>query len=220
MRSRPGGYLAVKEALGTPPVTVVAPTSDKRVKDAAITNYHEMGAKAFVLYHESGTKLDTPFEWRGGLLVRPSDFGVTRWKADGMAEESFWWNMLSIPRYAAQFDPAKYLKDQLAAWTASRPPFVTVLIHENDFERKGPESWTLCFYADRDRTVPRTPPYPLDAPDLSTPRPAAEKEAIWAVYEELVAYAAANLTVATSAEIVEMARAALVEGDPKLDPKK
>lgn len=220
VRSRPGGYTAVGRALGKWPVTVVAPTSDLRVKDAAIANYHAMGARALVLYHESGTKLDTPFEWRGGLLVRPSDFSVTRWRAEGLAEESFWWNMLSSPEYGQRFDPTRYLKDQLAARTASRPPFVTVLIHENNFERKGPESWTLCFYEDRDRTAPRTPPYPLDAPDLSTPRPAAEKEAIWAAYEGLVAYAATNLTVATSAEIVEMARATLVEGDPKLDPKK
>jgi len=56
------------------------------------------------------------------------------------------------------------------------------------------------------RGAPLPPPWDLSAPDPSRPRSEADQAAIWQAYEELVAYAAANLTVVTSEDIVEMAK--------------
>ena len=68
-----------------------------------------------VEHHESGTEMDRPFEFVAGLLVRPSDFSVTRWpvSASGSGRNNFWWNMLSTPR-AGDYNPVGYLKRRLA----------------------------------------------------------------------------------------------------------
>lgn len=52
---------------------------------------------------------------------------------------------------------------------------------------------------------PLSPPYDLNAPDPSRPRTEEDKIAIFAAYEELVAFAAENLTVVTSEDILKMA---------------
>ena len=56
------------------------------------------------------------------------------------------------------------------------------------------------------KTNPLSAPFDLNAPDPSRPRTDEDKAAIFAAYEELVAYAAAYLTVVTSEDILEMAR--------------
>jgi acetyl esterase/lipase len=157
------------------------------------------------MYHEVGTKVDKPFEYVQGLLVRPSDFSVTRW-AMGNNQENFWWNFMAL-RLAAAYNPTAYLKAKLAAWDNPRRPFITSLIHENNFYRKGAESWTDYYFRDADKEKPLAPPYDLNAADLSIARPLAEREAIWKAYEEMVAYAAANLNVVTSLDVVAMAAA-------------
>ncbi len=210
-RSRPGGYAYVTQMFGRKPVVAPVSNSNPRLRDAAERVYASLGARATVLYHESGTKVEQPFEYVNGLLVRPSDFSVTRVTvADG--GRNFWWNMMSRPS-AARYNPKAMLETQLADWrrrSYGRPPFVTSLIHENDFYRAGPVGWTSIYYSIEKgrRGAPLSPPYDLNAPDPSRPRPERDKAAIWAAYEELVAYAAANLSVVTSEDIVAMAPAA------------
>ena len=138
------------------------------------------------------------------MLARPSDFSITRWAMPGEREESFWWNRLDSPR-AADYNPTARLKSELAAWKGPRPPFVTALIHENDFARAGPASWTAVYFGPGVVHPPREPPFPLDAPDRSRPRPDEARERLWRAYDELVAFAAANLRVVTSEDIVAMA---------------
>ena len=209
--SEKGGYALATEALGTAPVTVVAPIDDPRIKDAALRNYREMGAWACVLYHETGTDPDEPFAFREGLLVRPSDFSVTRWKAGGVAEDAFWWNMLGS-RWGETYVPLTYLSARLESWSGSRPPFVTSLIHENNFVRRGPEGWTPIYYdGTGEARVPKEPPFDLGAKDLSTLRPEAEREAIFAAYEEMVAWAAREMQVVTSRDLVTLAGPAPAE---------
>jgi hypothetical protein len=53
-----------------------------------------------------------------------------------------------------------------------------------------------------------SPPYNLSAPDPSRLRSLADQDAIIAAYEQLVAYAASNLTVVTSEDIFALAQAA------------
>ena len=202
LRDQPGGYTYVADAFGRAPVVASVPSALHR--DVSLPLYASLGARMTVLYHETGTRMEEPFEWAGGLLVRPSDFSVTRWSVVGHPQESFWWTMLDTP-LAASYDPAAYLEGRLAAWTGPRMPFVTALIHEDNFYRKGATPWALIYYEDGDQGRPRTPPYDLDAPDPSEPRSPENQEAIWAAYEWLIAYAAAHLDVVTSEDLVALA---------------
>jgi peptidoglycan/xylan/chitin deacetylase (PgdA/CDA1 family) len=205
-RDQPGGFAYVARVFGRPPVVVSPQGRDPRIRAAAFKLYAELGAKMVVAYHESGTKPDQPFEWVHGLLARPSDFSITRWPAAGGRAELFWWSMLDTPR-AAEFDPAARLESQLAAWRGPRAPFITALIHENDFSRAGGPGWNAIYYVGGDARAarPQQPPFDLAAPDRATPRPAAAREKIWRAYEELVARAAAQLRVVTAEDIARMA---------------
>lgn len=212
-RSRPGGYIYVAEVFGRKPVVASVPNSDQRIKDVAQKVYASLGAQMTILYHEEGTKLEQPFEYVNGLLVRPSDFSVTRnTLVDGT--DNFWWNMMSKPN-AADYHPLHLLELGLAEWVAqtsslpnARAPFITSLIHENNFYRRGAEGWTSIYFTmqggKKDQPLP--PPWNLNAPDPSTLRPPEEQTAIWQAYEELVAYAAENLQVVTSEDILEIAK--------------
>jgi len=206
-RDKPGGYSYVAKVFGRKPVVVSPQARDQRIRATVLKVYAALGAKMVVAYHETGTKPEQPFEWVQGLLARPSDFSITRWTSSGLREESFWWNMLDTPR-ASEFDPVARLKSQLAAWKGSRAPFITALIHENDFSRSG-TGWSGIYLTSEGRNArPKQPPFDLNAPDLSRPRTSESREKIWKTYEELVAYAAANLRVVTSEEIVKQAQAA------------
>lgn len=207
-RSRPGGYTYVAQVFGRNPVVASAPNNNPRLKDAAQRVYASLGAQMTVLYHEEGTSLEQPFEYVNGLLVRPSDFSVTRNTIiDGT--DNFWWNKMSAPN-AADYHPLHILELSMTDWEAHhapRPPFITALIHENNFYRSG-EGWTSIYFEINGgkKGDPLPPPWDLTAPDPSRLRTDAEQAAILAAYEELVAYAAANLTVVTSEDLVQLAR--------------
>jgi len=216
-RSRSGGYTYVAQVFGRKPVVAPAPTSSARVKDAAQRVYASLGAQMTLLYHEAGTDPNQPFEYVDGLLVRPSDFGATRVTSIN-GSDNFWWNYMGKPG-AEQYNPTSMLQSQLVEWEShnyGRAPFITAIVHENNFYRGGAEGWTAIYgsavgyhyYAMENgkKTDPLPPPYDLSAPDLSRPRSAEEQAAVWAVYEELVAYAASNLRVVTSEDIVVMAK--------------
>jgi peptidoglycan/xylan/chitin deacetylase (PgdA/CDA1 family) len=207
-KDRPGGYRLVASTFGCNPVCVSPQSNDRRIKSAVDAIYKEMGARMVVQYHETGTRPEQPFEYLDGLLLRPSDFSITRWPKAGESEETFWWNRIAAAKMAEEFNPTERLKKQLAEWKGARPPFITSLIHENNFSRRGPEAWVLRYSTDTKSRTPRDPPYKMDAPDESKLRSAPEQETIWQAYEALVAYAAANLCVVTSAEIVKLAEAA------------
>lgn len=210
-RERAGGYRYVADVFGRPPVVASPPTSDPTLRAAAQEVYYDLGARVTVVYHESGTDPEQPFEFVNGLLVRPSDFSVTRVTAVN-GSDNFWWNYMSATD-ADQYRPLRLLELGMAQWRdsgASRMPFITSLIHENNFVRRGPEGWSSIYFEIENGTRgdPLPPPWDLAAPDPSQLRPAAEQEAIWAAYEELVAYAAAHLEVVTSEDLVLMARSA------------
>ncbi len=199
---QPGGYTFITDIFGRPPAVVSLP--NERYRAVGLPIFAELGAGMTVTYHESGTDSEQPFEWRDDLLIRPSDFSITRWNTSETTREPFWWNMLDTP-LADQYNPTAHLHTQLAAWDGDRPPFITVLIHENNFYRRGGTPFTFIYWADKDKSQPLSPPYDLNAPDASQPRSAENQAAIWAAYEELVAYAAEHLSVVTSEDIVSMA---------------
>ncbi len=208
-RSQPGGYTYVAQVFGRNPVVAAAPNNNQRIKDTAQKVYASLGAQMTILYHESGTKIEQPYEYINGMLVRPSDFSVTRTTMiDGT--DNFWWNFMSKPE-ANEYNPTAMLQSQIAEWEShnyGRVPFITSLIHENNYYRSGAEAWSSIYFTmDKGQKAdPLSPPYDLNAPDPSKLRSPEEQQAIFAAYEELVAYAAAHLTVVTSEDIVEMAK--------------
>jgi hypothetical protein len=202
-KNQPGGYTYVAQTFGRKPVVASPQTNDQRIRNAALKVYADLGAQMQVLYHEEGTDPNKPLVQDYGLWVRPSDFSVTRWGGSSSGKGLFWWSMLDTPK-AAEYNPTNYLKQQLAAWKGARAPFITALIHENNFYRSGPESWTSIYYGANDK--PLSPPFNLNAPDPSRPRSQQNQDAIWKAYEELVAYAAKNLCVVTSEDIVALAK--------------
>jgi acetyl esterase/lipase len=207
-RSRAGGYTYVAQVFGRKPVAVPVPNDNPRIKETAQKVYASLGAQMTLLYHESGADINLPFQYVNGLLVRPSDFSVTRVQTQN--GENFWWNMLALPG-GNQYQPATLLQTGLADWQSHnypRAPFVTALIHENNFYRAGAEAWTgIYFKTKKNKNVaPLSPPYDLNAADPSTPRSEAEQQSIWDAYAALVAYAAANMQVVTSEDILLIAK--------------
>jgi len=161
-----------------------------------------------LLYHEEGTDPKQPFEYVNGLLVRPSDFSVTR-TTDINGLDNFWWDYMSAPD-ANKYNPTVLLQAQLTEWENlgyGRAPFITSLIHENNYYRGGAVGWSAIYYAMENG--PLSPPFDLSAPDPSLPRSAEGQSAIWAAYEELVVYAASHLTVITSEDIISLAQSDL-----------
>lgn len=199
----PGGYSYVADMFGRNPVVVSLP--NERYRSIGLPIFAELGAQMTVTYHESGTDPEQPFEWRDGLLIRPSDFSITRWPSpDKPANSAFWWNMLNTP-IADLYNPTTRLQGQLEDWDGDRPPFITVLIHENNFYRRAATPFTFIYWADKDKTQPLSPPFDLNAPDASHPRTKENQTTIWAAYEEIMAYASENLNVVTSEDIVSLA---------------
>ena len=204
-RTQPGGYTYVARTFQTAPVAV-AGSAGPQYMETAYRVYTDLGALMVVLNHESGTSIEQPFQYVQGLLARPVDFSVTRVDL-GEGKQNFWWNLVTGPQ-AAAYQPVNLLQQGLAAWQAAdypRPPFVLAHIHENNFYRSGSVAWGSFYYNIDQRgnkTDPLAPPFDLSAPDPSTPRSAAEQEAIWQAYEGMVAYAATHLQVVTSIDIV------------------
>ncbi len=209
LRDQPGGYAYVKQVFGRPPVTVATGGSgSRRIVAMARRVYAEMGAQAVVVYHESGADLEHPLVFTAeGLLIRPADFSIARIHGSG---SNFWWNVITRPN-GAQYLPLNLLQKGLAEWQATnppRPPYINVLIHENNFYRRGSAAWGSFYYtidAHGNKRDPLPPPFDLNAPDPSTPRTAEEQAAIWQAYEDLVAYAAQHLRVVTAEDLLAMA---------------
>ncbi len=199
-KDRKGGYALVAEVLGAQPVCVSALCDTPKIKMGLLKIYREMGARMALMYHESGTKVEQPFEFVEGLLVRPSDFSITRCKTPNEPSDNFWWNLVNRDSAA---DPTAMLKKELAHWKASRPPLITALIHENNYYRRGAETWK-AFYLDGRTPLP--PPWNLKAADPSRARPKQEVEKIFTAYENLLAYSAKHLKVVTSADLADLAR--------------
>ena len=210
-RSRPGGYNYVASVFGRKPVVVSTNNSDRRLRGIAERVYASLGARMTLHYHEQGTSPQDPFVFSNGLLVRPSDFSVTRVTAiDG--SQDFWWNRMSAPE-ASRYAPTAILESGLADWqrqNADRLPLITALIHENNFYRSGQTGWFSIYHSGTTggRASRLQPPYNLDAPDLSVLRTPADQQAIWQAYSNLVAYAAQNLEVVTSEDILKLAGSA------------
>jgi len=202
-KNRGGGYTLVKEVFGTAPVCVSSQAGSPLMKRIQNRIFLDMGAKMTLMYHESGTDLQQPFQFVDGLLIRPSDFSITRWSEGSRGSEGFWWNRIAGPRASPAFDPATRLDYELDAWVWPRPAYATALIHENNFHFMGGAGWQYV-YMNRDRR-PKKPPWDPHESIRVRQRAIAEREAIYRAYEALVERAAKTMRVVTSADLVALA---------------
>jgi hypothetical protein len=201
-RDAVGGYRLMQEVFGRDPVT--ASMTSSRYRAIGLPVFYEIGARMTVTEHEEGAPIDMPFEWIHGLLIRPSDFSVTRWALAGEERVGFWWNR--VGREGG--DPVAYLQSKLDEWDAPRLPLVTALIHENNFYRGGATPFVNVYWTDESKTEARTPPFDLSAPDPSRSRSEENQRAILDAYESLVAWGAEHMRVVTSEDLVVLAGAA------------
>lgn len=203
--AREGGFLGVTTAMGRPPTCVGLPNPDPAIRAAALDLYRELGARAFVKYHGEKARPETPYEWTQGLLARPADIVIDRWAAAGEPRPDLWWNRAARGELSLDGRPEARLRARLSAWRGSRAPFVQVPIHENNVAHHGPDAWRETYWADEQKTVPRSPPYDLGARDPSRRRSRAEQERIFEAWEALVAWAAENSRVSTMEDLVALA---------------
>jgi len=201
----PGGFALIAALLGKAPSCVAVPTRDPAIKEAACRWYKEHGAKAVVWTHKAQDLGDSPFQLKHGLLARPSDITIYQWTARGEAKESLWWNRYRTGEPSTDGQPHDYIERQVESWKGTRPPFVTALIHENNFTRRGKDPWTYTFWMDAEKSVPRSPPFDLDASDPSRPRSEAEQGRILQAYARMIELCAKKYTVVTMADIAAMA---------------
>lgn len=173
--SQVGGYLLLKDALGyAPPVVGFNPKSDT-LRDLELEAVASLGARMWMRKHTGDTMELSPL----GLLSRPSQFAVS--KVDG----EHWWKS-NVRR-----DPATLF--------AGAQGYGVALIHEHDFYAQGP-GWSDVYFAGGKQ---QKPPFDLTVRQQDNKRyPADHVAQTWATWESLVAYAAQNMRVVTSLDII------------------
>lgn len=195
-KSRSGGYTRVKEVFGKAPCAVSAQNENTKILTAAAAVYKSLGAKMLVAFHEGESDPDNPLVNKYNLLARPSHLKLTHSTGD-----EFWWNTVASGKGG---DPTDHLKEQLDAWQHSKLPYAVAIVHENNFYRYGPESWTSVYFKDKEKKTMATSPYNLDAEEWGKSRDEDARKTIWSAYRKLVEYCAENLNVVTSEDIVKL----------------
>lgn len=127
---------------------------------------------------ELGSNVDQPFAQEYGMWLRPVDQTLSHWSVPGIDASMAWWDMLATD-FTGSYQPVSHLQSELESWSADRLPFVIVTIDEYNFYREGPPPWTMVYYRDPSMVQPNSPPFDLDAPDLSSARSAANRLAVW-----------------------------------------
>ena len=202
LESEPGGFRYLTEIFKAPPYTVSTPKDS--IQGFALPLFPRMGAQMVVLDHPSNTSIDNPLVQVHGMWVRPADIQISHWTSVGIDASMAWWDMLATD-FAASYQPVSHLQEELESWGVDRLPFVIVTIDAYNFYREGPPPWTMIYYQAPGSTQPNSPPYNLDAPDLTSPRSPENEIAVWEAYSDLVEWAATYMQVVTSADIVHMA---------------
>lgn len=195
-KSKSGGYTKVKEVFGKAPCAVSCQNSSPTILTAANAVFKSMGAKVVVAFHEGESDPDAPYVSKYNLVVRPSHLELTHSSGD-----EFWWNTVSAGRGG---DPTESLKSQLGKWNHNKLPYATAIIHENNFFRSGPESWTSIYYKEKEKKTVLSAPYDLKAEEWGKSRNDDSKKAIWAAYKALVTYASESMTVVTAEDIARL----------------
>lgn len=163
--SAPGGYELLKELIGYSPYVVSGAGSSTRIRQAADRVWKEKGA-VFALKHKEttawGEKLD-------GLWLRPEDLEIKVYEPRGRKSGE------------------SVLLDGLAELPESRPTFLNLKWHENNFY-SWKTSWNNVY---NDTSVapqqPKTPPFDLSLTEMEI-KDSKEQAEQWQRYEECLTY--------------------------------
>ncbi len=201
----PGGFKLVRDTFRKAPSTVGAPNPNGDIKKAVLEYYGSQGAKAVVWYHGEKDLGANPYKKHYGLLARPCDIVIDEWKINGDKNPTLWWNRFQKETPPAAGYPHNRIKNRVASFTSKRPPHVVVLIHDDNFTRRGVDPWINTYWTDSSKSKAKSPPYDLDAKDPSSRRSNDERARITKAYEKMVEYCAENYRIVTMADIAAMA---------------
>jgi hypothetical protein len=157
-----------------------------------------------VLKEEERSDPGQPYRQEYGMWVRPADIHISHWTSAGIDASMAWWDMLATD-FSGSYQPVSHLQEELESWGVDRLPFVIVTIDAYNFYREGPPPWTMIYYQAPGSTQPNSPPYNLDAPDLTLPRSPENGIEVWEAYSDMVEWAATYMQVVTSVDVVNMA---------------
>ncbi len=173
--SQVGGYQLLKDALGYAPPVVGFNAKTDVLSDLELEALAGLGVRMWVRKHSNDTMELSP----QGVLSRPSQFTVS--KVDG----EHWWKSNKA------YDPATLF--------AGAEGYGVVLIHEHDFYAQGP-GWGDVYF---DEKKQHKAPFDLTVHAQDSRRyPDDHVAQTWATWESLVAYAAQNMRVVTSKDII------------------
>ncbi len=161
----PGGYQYVASLIGYPPYAATSTSNDAEIESVVIRVFQELGAQMLVARADALNLGDT----KQGLYVRPEHYDYKLFEQTGA-------------------DPAASFEQALAEARQSRgakpPYFIGVKMHDNDFFAK--QSAWVTVYVDGGKRPDWDPT--RKSPLLSQ----AEQDAVWAQYEQTVAYVASQ----------------------------
>ncbi len=170
-----GGYQLLKDALGYGPPAVGFNPKGDTLKQLELEVLSSLGAKMWVRKHTGDVMEPTEHS----MYARPSQFSIS--KVDG----EHWW------KSNVAYDPAEMF--------AGAHGYGVVLIHEHDFYAQSP-GWGEIYFADGKQ---HKPPFDLTVRAKPEQRyPDDHVAQTWANWEGFVAYAAENLRVVTSKDII------------------
>jgi hypothetical protein len=160
----PGGYQYVATLIGYNPYAASSISSDANTDDAIMRVFKELGAQMTVVHGRALNLGDT----KKGLYIRPEHYDYMLFQ-----------NVSADP--AASFENAL---NEARNSQGIAPYFVGVKMHDNDFFAV--QSAWLTVYVDGSKR-------PNWNPDLKSPLLSqAEQDAMWAMYEQTVIYAASQ----------------------------
>lgn len=161
----PGGYQFLKDLIGYSPYTVVVMGSQK-IMPILAEIYKEKGAK-FNLTHSGNTAWG---EIKYGLFMRPEDLEIKVYEPRGRKPGG------------------EILTESLAEITTSRPAFMNLKWHEDNFYTFG-TPWSPVYWNDKKERGFLSPPYDLSQALVGIKiKSEAERAEQWTRYEECLAY--------------------------------
>ncbi|MFA6018001.1 MAG: hypothetical protein WCT28_04630 [Patescibacteria group bacterium] len=164
---RPGGYQYLKDLIGYAPIVIGSAEGKDKLHKILDQIYKEKGA-TFTLQHNTIGKLGDTFN---GLFLRPENLEIKVYERK---------DEISVDALMA---------DALKTLTNTRPTFLNVKWHENNFYSSG-TGWSEIYFSDGNtHQIPLNPPYSQTISGLTQTAKTHEQQLIqWERYEALMKY--------------------------------
>lgn len=168
-----GGYQYVKDLIGYPPIVAAQADGKSEVTKTLAQVYADLGAQ-FTLRHGTTSALGST---ANGLYLRPEDEEVKAYE-----------------RKTATDNDA-YMEELIAALPETRPAFINLKWHEDNFYTSG-TPWNDVYFNAND--TPKDPPYDITHWQTSTtPKTEAQQQVQWDRYEDFLKYVTTHMDTIT-----------------------